>query len=428
MLPPGRILDEGQTEHFAFGKLDYQASPAHRGSLRIATFFNDSPLAGVSGFEVPDRAFDIFARSGSGAVQVASLVGRSGVNEVRAQDARRVMSRRDSRTTAPPPAIDIAGVAFFGGPYAAVQSGDSDFTEAIWQVIDNFSWQTGRHTYKTGIDVQRIADGRVNTRRRRYRFGSIDSYLAAASGIDPRVYQSYLEDVGNPTIAHRTTFVSVFGQDEWRSRLESSFSTGCATTGLVRRRPTAAVRRLPLTGITWHPVWRSLVDRFSLAHSCSGVCRAGFRSTPARSVRGRAVARVKTERVQTVVVRPRNAGAPPFPATLEAVDQRQSVVEIAEDFETQSNWLTHVQIERALGSATAFAVSLCPYSRASLPVLVDVEPHRPGPTWLTAVRFTAMTDFAVDARRSPLQSHRFVRPSARSRYDALIVTLPDTVA
>ena len=89
--------------------------------------------------------------------------------------------------------------------------------------------------------------------------------------------------------------------------------------------------------------------------------------------------RGKAGRVQTVLMRPRNAGAPPFPATLEAVDQLQSVVEIAEDFETQSSWLTHVQIERTLGSATAFAVAYAHTAGRHLPVLVDENLIPTGP-------------------------------------------------
>ena len=214
VLPPGRILDEGQTEHFAFGKLDYQASPAHRGRCVSprSSMTRRSPVFRVSSAGPGLRYLrPIGVRRGTGRVPGRTFRR----NEVRVQYARRVMSRRDSRTTAPPPAIDIAGVAFFGGPYAAVQSGDSDFTEAIWQVIDNFSWQTGRHTYKTGIDVQRIADGRVTPGAAGTGSARSTVTLPPRAGSIRGVYQSYLEDVGNPTIAYRTTFVSVFGQDEW---------------------------------------------------------------------------------------------------------------------------------------------------------------------------------------------------------------------
>ena len=423
VLPPGLILDEGQTEHFTFAKLDYQVSPSHRASFRLATFFNDSPLASVSGLEVPDRAVDAFARSGSGAFQLTSLLGRSGVNELRAQYARRVMFRRAARTTAAAPAIDIAGVASFGGPYAAVQSGNSDFSEATWQLVDNYSWQTGRHTYKAGIDIQRIVDRRVNTRRRLYRFGSIDTYLTAENGSDPRAYQSYLEDLGDPRIDYHTTFASAFVQDEMliAPRLKliyglryDLFATPEATGG----GPAFRVDRdnlAPRAGAAWS------IDRASRTVVRASVGRVF--DPPPLSLYEDALLRGTAGRVQTVLVRPRNAGAPAFPGALGAVDQLPSVVEIGEDFETHSSWLSHVQIERALGPATSFAVAYSHTAGRHLPVLKDENLIPAGPV-LADGRPIYSEAISSASRVDPRYDHiDVVRSSARSRYDAVILTL-----
>ena len=115
-------------------------------------------------------------------------------------------------------------------------------------------------------------------------------------------------------------------------------------------------------------------------------------------------------------------GAPRFPATLEAVDQIQSVVEIAEDFETQSSWLTHVQIERALGSATAFAVAYAHTAGRHLPVLVDENLIATGPI-LADGRPTYSEAVSPATRVDPLYDHiDVVRSIARSSYDAVILT------
>ena len=420
-LPPGRILDEGQTEHFAFGRLDYQPSASHRASFRLATFFNNSPLSSVSGLETPDRAVDVFARSGSGALQVTSLRGRS-VNELRAQFARRVQYRRAARTTAAAPAIDIPGVASFGGPYAAVQSGNSDFIENNWQVIDNYSWQLGRHVYKAGIDVQWISDRRANTPRRAYKFSSIDNYLAAASGTEPRAYQSYLEDLGTPSIDYRTTFLSGFAQDELliapRVRLVYGvrydlFGTPAARGGS----PFFFVDRdnlAPRAGAAW-----------SIDAASRTVVRASIGRVfdpPPLSLYEDALLRGKAGRVQTVLIRPRSVAAPAFPGRIGGVDQALSLVEIADDFQTQSSWLSHVQIERALGPRTALGLAYAHTAGRHLPVLVDVN-LIPGAAALADGRPVYSETITAATRVDPRYDHiDWVRSIARSRYDAIIVT------
>jgi len=423
-LPPGLILDEGQTEHFALGKIDYQIHPAHRASFRVAMTSNDSPLAGVAGLTTPDRAVDVFARIGSAATQMTSVVKGSAVNEFRAQYSSRAISRRPSSVTAPAPAIDISGIASFGGPYAAVQSGNSDYREATWQVIDNYAWQAGRHTVKAGVDAQRIIDARVNTPRRIYTFSSIASYLAASSGADRFAYSRYLEDVGDPRINYATTFISAFVQDEAQigPRIKAVYGVRYDVFGT----PSLAGGGGPAFQVDRNNVAPRIGGVWSIDASARTVVRASVGRVfdpPPLSLYEDALLYGKSGRVRTVLVRPRSAGSPLFPDVAGAFNQPPSVIDVDDGFETQSSWLTHVEMERALGSRTTVAVAYARTVGSHLPVLMD-ENLIPTSAMLADGRPIYSPVVSAATRVDPAYDHiDVVQSIARARYDAVIVTV-----
>ena len=91
---------------------------------------------------------------------------------------------------------------------ATVSDAGFDFSQKIWQVIDNFTLLRGRHSFKTGFDVQYIDDYRQNNLFQLYTFPTIDAYLAARNGTTPRSYSTFQQLVGDPTVAYNSTFVS----------------------------------------------------------------------------------------------------------------------------------------------------------------------------------------------------------------------------
>ena len=61
------------------------------------------------------------------------------------------------------PAVNIPGIANFGGPIATTADAGFGFTQGIFQVVNNFSYVGGNHSYKFGGDVQLIEDTRTST-------------------------------------------------------------------------------------------------------------------------------------------------------------------------------------------------------------------------------------------------------------------------
>jgi hypothetical protein len=80
----------------------------------------------------------------------------------------------------------------------------------------------------------------------------------------------------------------------------------------------------------------------------------------------------------TASVNGTDAGAPSFPTSLANVPAsfvlpRQSITAVDPDFETQSAWLSNVQIERALGNDLAVSAGYVNSVGRNLPVLMDVN-------------------------------------------------------
>ena len=107
------------------------------------------------------------------------------LNELRIQYAHRHQSRSPTPTPARDPRSHrIAGVAGFGGPIGGTGQDNAgcDFKQNITQVIDNFTYIRGKHSYKFGFDWQHIYDERTTAPQFLYTFPTVAAYLAAKSG------------------------------------------------------------------------------------------------------------------------------------------------------------------------------------------------------------------------------------------------------
>ncbi len=85
--------------------------------------------------------------------QLTSTLGSAFVNQFRFQFARRSLSYRFAEFPGGDQvAVNIGGFAFFGRePFSSI-----DRIEKRWQFTDNLTWIKGRHTFKTGVDVNII--------------------------------------------------------------------------------------------------------------------------------------------------------------------------------------------------------------------------------------------------------------------------------
>jgi carboxypeptidase family protein/TonB-dependent receptor-like protein len=383
-LPASGVIPAHQKVNFGFGKTDYQLLPGSLLSVRYFGFKNLSPSNIGGGLTTTDRATDFTDRMDSTSAQVVSTIGRTVLNELRMQYARRHQFRTQG-ISVDGPAITVAGRAQFGG--ARIGDGNSvgfDFHQGITQVIDNVSLIRGTHAYKAGVDAQWIGDKRVRGELFLYNFATIADYLAATSGDNPRSYSNFQQLAGDTSAKYNSAFYGVFVQDDWQvtPQLKLLYGMRYDVFDVPSARPFA-----PNTFSQDFTIDKNNVGpRAGLSWSVDQQARTVVRASvglmyepPLLDFYDNAILNNGDPKSYNVgPVLPTATGAPAFPASLAApppgfVLAKQSINAVDPDFRTQSAWLSNVQVERALTSDVAVTVGYVSAIGRNLPVLIDVN-------------------------------------------------------
>jgi hypothetical protein len=435
-LPASGVIPAHQKVNFAFGKVDYQAGKSTLVTARYLLFKNFSLSNIGGGLTTTDRATDFTDRMDSASVQAVTTMGASRLNEFRVQFARRHQFRTIGQGVAGP-AITVSGVAQFGGP--RIGDGNSvgfDFSQNIWQAIDNYTWIAGSHAVKGGIDAQFIGDDRVAGENFQYTFSTTAAYLAAKSGANPYAYTTLQQTFGDLSLSYQSRFYGVFLQDDWQiaSRIKLLYGVRYDLFDVPQSKPFAANPYSnnftvdknnigPRAGVSWsldstgRTVLRTstgkmfeppLIDFYDNSILANG--------DPLRfnaNAQGCGTAAPCTPVV----------GSPAFPTSLAALPPgftlpKQSITAVDTNFKTQSAWLTNVQLERALNTDLSISAGYVNAVGSNLPVLMDVNLLPSGQTLADGRPiFSAV-------RANPAFDHINVFKSiGESNYNAFVVTL-----
>jgi hypothetical protein len=432
-IPSTGVIPASQSVDFFLGKTDYELAPDHKLNARYFFFKNESPYNIGGNLNTVDWATDFHDRMDSVSAQLISSFGATKLNELRVQFARRHQSRTASEGAGTGPAITVSGVANFGGPVATVSDAGFDFSQKIWQVLDNFTVLHGRHSFKAGFDVQYVDDFRRNNLFQLYTFPTVDAYLAAKSGANPRSYSTFQQLLGDPEVSYHSTFVSLFVQDDLRvsDRFKVLFGVRYDLFRIPDARPFAANALSndfkvdknnfgPRAGFSW-----------TLDSSARTVLRASsgiMYEPPLINFYEDANQRNGDPRTLTATLNPTSLGAPAFPATLNDLPPGftrplQSIVAMDSDFSTQYTILSNVQLERALTNDFSVSIGYVNSLGRNMPVLVDTNLT---PTGLTLADGRPIFSTAVTSATRVNSTFNHVdtfRSIGRGTYNALTVTL-----
>jgi hypothetical protein len=427
-LPASGVIPADQRVNFGFGKTDYQINPSNRLAVRYFLFKNLSLSNIAGGLTTTDRATDFTDRMDSTSAQLISTFGSTRLNELRVQYARRHQFRTQG-ISVDGPAITVSGVALFGG----ARIGDSnsvgfDFNQGIWQVVDNFTWIRGKHTYKAGIDAQFIADDRVRGERFVYTFANAAAYNAARSGANRFAYQTLEQDFGNLSIGYNSAFYGFFVQDDWQLNRTMNLVYGLRydVFDVPSSRPFGPNPYSQHFTIDKNNIAPRVGFSWALDRNATTVVRASaglMYEPPLLDFYDNAILSNGDPRSFTVTVRPGDAGAPAFPASLASAPAVtlpvQSVIAVDGEFRTQSAWLTNVQVERALRKDTSVAIGYVNSVGRKLPVLIDVNRVPSGQT-LADGRPIYSTVLRIDPTFNQVNVFQSI---GESNYNALTATL-----
>ncbi|MEO8500278.1 MAG: carboxypeptidase regulatory-like domain-containing protein [Vicinamibacteria bacterium] len=375
------VIPASQKVHFAIAKIDHQINRSHKLSVREFWFKNDSPYNVGGGATTIQRATDFADKMNTASAQLVSQLGGSRLNELRVQFAKRDQSRTASDSSVTGPAINITGsqAISFGTPLDGTGSAGFVFKTHIFQIVDNFSWTVGKHSMKAGVDLQTIADDRVNTLRSIYTFTSVASYLAAKNGTNPRGYSSYTQDLGDPTVSYNSKFLGLFVQDDvWlSSRFKLLYGIRYDLFDVPNSRPFAAN---PLSA-SFRDDKNNLAFRAGFSWSLDSANKTVLRAssgmmyeTPQLNTYEDAILRNGDPKSYTFTGGPTITGAPAFPGVVSAASApKQGVAAIAADFNTQWALLSNIQIEHALSDDLSVSLGYINSLNRNMPVVLDTN-------------------------------------------------------
>ncbi len=369
---------------FAIGKIDHQISLANRLSVRYMFFDNFIVNNVGGGLTSVQRATDFTDRQHSTGAQLVSTIGTTGLNEVRVQYATRAQSRAPGSQAGSGPAINISGVANFGGPIGASADAGFGFTEDVLQVNDSFTFLRADHAYKFGLDVQHVRDTRTQTISQAYTFSSVANYLSARNGANPLAYSTFTQYFGEPDLEYASNLYGVFVQDDWRlsPTLKLLYGVRYDLYDVPKADPNAPVqssRDYAVDKNNWGPrvglAWTLGASRRAVLRMNSGL----MYDQALLATYEQALVNDGTNRRASASFQPATAGAPAFPNVLSAGSGAQPNLAWTVDpgFRVARTWQNNVQFERGLSDAYSVSVGGSYVRGNALPVVTNINPINP---------------------------------------------------
>jgi hypothetical protein len=368
-----------QTAKFFIAKSDYQAGAANRATVRWLRFHNDAPYNSGGILNTMERATDFLDAMDSIAGQLNTALGASKLNEFRAQFAHRHQSSVTNGDSGSGPAVAVTNVIGFGGPISGTGQGNAgfDFKQNITQVIDNFTFIRESHSYKFGVDWQRIYDQRTNAPQFVYNFPTVAAYLAARNGTNRLGYSNMTQVLGNLSFNMSTNIASVFVQDDWQVAPSVKllyglrydryrYPDGLSDAPLVQTQNFNTDRNNfgPRVGVAWS------VDAQTVLRASTGVMYdqailGGYEQ--AISLSG------APSRARPYTFTPTQVGAPAFPNSVSSGTLNITPWAVDPDFVVAHTWQSNVQVERAFGHDMTGSVGVMYAKGNELPVVTDIN-------------------------------------------------------
>jgi len=428
------VIPAIQTVNMFVGKVDYQVAPGNRLSARWSLFNNQTPEnIGSTSSGVPNTrevGYDFQDRMDNVGVQLTSALGGRKLNELRFAYGRRNNPLVPSAAAGPGPSVTVTGVANFNG--VRYSPNTPVFLERYYQVIDNFTYITGTHNLKIGVDSQLIHDERGADMTALYTFPTAAAFLAAKSGADPFGYTQFQQNVGDGSLTYGQAYLSLFAQDDWRlsSHLKVLYGIRYDQFRVPDGDPAAPLpqsREFRTDKNNFGPrggfVWALDAASQTVVRGSTGVL---FES-PLGAFYEDALLQNGNPRLLSFASRPGQAGAPAYPTTFSSipagVTPSRSLRTVNADFSTQYAWLTEFQVERALTASLSAAAAYVNSTGRSLPLVASVNGIPTGAT-LPDGRPIYSTALSPATRVDPnFDIIRDVQSTGRSQYNALTLSL-----
>lgn len=415
---------------FYIFRTDFQLNKSNRLTAR----FNHADLQSknliTGGINTLERSTDAFTIDYGLAVQLASFTPQF-LNEFRFQYGRRTASsnalgkRNESSGTGA--SVTITGVAHFGSPLGT----DTIFpTWTITQFQDNLTRNAGKHIVKFGGGLNIYNQAERAALYSFYTFPTIDAYIAARHGTNPRSYTSYEETFGTPEISYTANFWNFFVQDDWKltHRLKLNFGLRYDLYQIPKAdagSPFSASQKFNVDKANFAPRFGAVYalregNRPTLLRFGAGI----YTDAPLLAIYRRALQNNGNPKFFTFSFEPNSANAPAFPNTFSgtlpvgSVLPPQNLDTISPDFVNMYALHFNFQIEQAITENLSLAAGFVHSGGRHIPVYRNI--NRVNPLRFLADSRPVFNATRLDARFNVIQ---MVESVGVSRYDAFVLQL-----
>lgn len=344
-----------QNVQFFFARGDVQLSTNHRLAVRFNGHRNDSPFnSNAFGLGVQSRTFQFTDRSYVYAAQLISTLSPTIVNEFRMQSPLRNQSNNRFSGTGTGPAIVIPNQILFGGPTNV----GFVYRELAPEFSENLSWNKGTHAFKFGLNYRMIRDQQVQAVFAQYTFPTVQAFLDAAAGRNPRSYTNFTQTVGEPNLRYNHNFWNFYAQDSWKLRPNLTLSYGLRydlylLPGANTQSPLEVSRSLRVDRNNFAP---RLALAWSLGKDQKTVVRASygmFYDAPQTDIYRRAILNNGSPIFFNISAGPAAGFAPNYPNVFSGIPTgftlgTQDVTAVSPDYRTLYSQNANISISRQL--------------------------------------------------------------------------------
>ncbi len=333
---PGNLQSRTMGNNIPMAKVDYLIN----GSTTLSTFFNYMRSHGERAIQTPIVLGNV-GRNGTDDVRIDSYnarltktLGASRVNELRFQWSRDFEFEIGD---VPPPETYANGSGNFSFGLATFLQRYALPDERRTQVVDNFSYVTGRHAFKFGGEINHVHDFINNPTE----FGGVYTYpTTLALGEDlvtpgAKDYTSFIQDFGLAKYAYNTIDFAAFAQDQWKPASRVTVNYGVRWDKESMPTPFAPNPAIPTTE-KFNTDWKSFGPRAGVAWDIFGkgrtVLRGGYGLYYGRIPNGLIAYALQntgltdpTKALVSLTLQPTDPAAPVYPSALPAVPANETL-------------------------------------------------------------------------------------------------------
>lgn len=280
-----QLVDRTVSSYIGFGKIDYHLSDRNSITLDLNVMHWRSPHGIQTQGVFPSGA--MIGNNGNSTVETrygkaewTGIVSPNSLNELRFgwfKDRLSDPGASDLWPSTGPLYITVASATV-----GAAQAYPRTFpSEQRFQLVDNYSWTHGAHSFKFGVDFSRTEDwmNQLFNQFGGYSYSSLSAFAADFSGntTGAKNYSSFTQQFGNPIQDLHTTEVNLYVQDTWKLTRRLTMNYGLRWEKSVLPQPTLVDPNYPQTGFVNSPN-KDFAPRVSLSYMLDDrtVLRAGF--------------------------------------------------------------------------------------------------------------------------------------------------------